>query len=182
MTRAIPRWLLALVALAALLLALLWLAPGPSAAWRHWQAPPAQAPRLDDVQAALLRPNPGAATADPVVLERPLFSPSRRPQSVAVAAAPEAPPPPDIVEQVKLQGVLAGRTLNGVLIEEAEGTRFVRIGQTVGDWMLTRANAAGARFERQGQQRTVSWPTPAADPSQPSQHPAQGQRPNRARP
>ena len=63
-----------------------------------------------------------------------------------------------------------------------QGTRFVRIGQTVGDWMLTRANAAGARFERQGQQRTVSWPTPAADPSQPSQHPAQGQRPNRARP
>ncbi len=67
MTRAIPRWLLALVALAALLLALLWLAPGPSAAWRHWQAPPAQAPRLDDVQAALLRPNPGAATADPEI-------------------------------------------------------------------------------------------------------------------
>ena len=50
------------IALMAALLAALWWAPGPLAAWRHWQAPAPQAPKLDDVQAALLRAG-GAAAA-----------------------------------------------------------------------------------------------------------------------
>ena len=72
-------------------LAALWLAPGPQARWRQWQAPPPQAPQLDDVQAASLRANPAAQANYPAVLERPLFNPARRPQASASAAG-ESPP------------------------------------------------------------------------------------------
>ena len=41
----------AALALMLVLLAALWWAPGPLAAWRQWQAPPPQAPNLDDVRA-----------------------------------------------------------------------------------------------------------------------------------
>ena len=55
----------AALALMLALLAALWWAPGPLAAWRQWQAPPPQPPNLDDVRAALLRANPAAARAVP---------------------------------------------------------------------------------------------------------------------
>ena len=76
------------VALMVILLLVLWVAPGSLAAWRHWQAPPPQAPKLDDVHAAMLRANPLAAGAYPAILERPLFNASRQP--AAAAALPSA--------------------------------------------------------------------------------------------
>ena len=149
----------AAVALMAALLAALWWAPGPPAAWRHWQAPPPQAPQLDDVQAALLRANPVAAANDPVVLQQPLFSPTRRPQA-ARAVASGAAPAPGGIEQATLQGVVVGAALTGVMLQEGSETRFVRVGETVGDWTLVRVQGRQAVFARRGQERTLDWPTP----------------------
>ena len=119
MNRAATVVSLAVAALLAAALAALWLAPGPQARWRQWQAPPPQAPQLDDVQTASLRPNPAAVATYPAVLERPLFNPARRPQASASAAA-AMPPAPSAIEQAKLQGLVAGPTLTGVMLHKAE--------------------------------------------------------------
>ena len=80
MTRQVSPLALLVLALMALALAVLWLAPGVPAGWRHWQAPAPQAPKLDDVQAAARQFNPAAVAVYPAVLERPLMSPARRPR------------------------------------------------------------------------------------------------------
>ncbi|MEZ5605724.1 MAG: hypothetical protein R3E52_01005 [Burkholderiaceae bacterium] len=169
MTQRQATWLyLAAIALMAALLAALWWAPGPLAAWRHWQAPPPQAPKLDDVQAALLQANPAAAAAYPVVLARPLFDPTRRPPAPASATASAPARAPSPIEQVKLQGVIAGPTLNGVMLEEDGQSRFVRVGETVGDWTLQSVQGRQARFVRRGQQHVLDWAAaPSAEPAAP---------------
>lgn len=139
------------VALMAALLAALWLAPGPLAALRHWQAPSRRRP-LDDVQAALLHANPTAGAAYPVVLARPLFEPTRSPSAKAPTATVPTPAP-SAIEQAKLQGVVAGPTLSGVMLEEGGQSRFVRVGEAVGDWTLHSVQGRRARFVRRGQQR-----------------------------
>lgn len=144
---------LAAVGLLTAVLAALWLAPGPQARWRQWQAPAPQAPQLGDVQAAQLRPNPAATANYPGVVQRPLFSPDRRPVAAASAAAPAAPPV--AIEQVRLQGLVAGPSLTGVMLEEQGKTRFVRVGETVADWKLERVQARAALFSRAGQQRRI---------------------------
>ena len=123
MNRAATVVSLAVAALLAAALAALWLAPGPQARWRQWQAPPPQAPQLDDVQTASLRPNPAAVATYPAVLERPLFNPARRPQPSA--SAPAAAPAPAAIEQVRLQGLVAGPALTGVMLEE-QGIQVAR--------------------------------------------------------
>ncbi|MBP7530322.1 MAG: hypothetical protein KA775_00660 [Ottowia sp.] len=167
---ATPLYLLA-VALMALLLAALWLGPGPLAAWRQWQAPPAQAPNLDDVRTALLRANPAAAAAYPAVLDRPLLNPERRAQAAAGAAAARAPAP-TAIEQVRLQGIVAGSALRGVMLEEQGKTRFVRVGERVGDWTLERVNARDAVFQRGGQQRRIELTLARSDAPAPVAGPA----------
>ena len=164
---------LAAVGLLTVVLAALWLAPGPQARWRQWQAPAPQAPQLDDVQAAQLRPNPAATANYPGVVQRPLFSPDRRPVAAASAAAPAAPPV--AIEQVRLQGLVAGPSLTGVMLEEQGKTRFVRVGETVADWKLERVQARAALFSRAGQQREIALKAVSPEPSSGAANaPAQG--------
>ncbi|MBS0402374.1 MAG: hypothetical protein JSS18_07780 [Proteobacteria bacterium] len=152
------------IVLMAALLAALWWAPGPLAAWRHWQAPAPQAPKLDDVQAALLHANPAAAATYPVVLARPLFEATRRPSGApSTAKGPAAAP--SAIEQARLQGIVAGPTLSGVMLEEGGQSRFVRVGEAVGDWTLQSVQGRQARFVRRGQQRVLDWAVPAGEPA-----------------
>ena len=174
---------IAFTALMGLVLAALWLGPGPLAQWRQWQAPAPQAPNFDDARASALRANPAAAAQDPLVLERPLFYPSRRPQAPASAAssAAPAPPPPTAIEQVKLQGIVAGPLLTGVMLLEDGKNRFVRTGETVGDWTLRAVQGRDAVFERDGQQRRIELSLlPAAAPTDSPSAAASGNRPRTA--
>lgn len=154
---------LATVALIGALLAALWLAPGPLTAWRQWQAPPAQAPNLDDVQAALLRANPAAIADYPVVLARPLFDPARRPRAAAGAEAAVPAAALDLIDQLRLQGIVAGSALTGVMLEEQGKSRFVRVGERVGHWTLTRIEGRDAVFQRHGEERRLPLPVAHAD-------------------
>jgi len=170
MTRLATPLYVGAVALMGLLLAALWLGPGPLAHWRQWQAPAPQAPNLDDARASALRPNPAAAADYPDILARPLFYPARRPcqpASAASAAAPAAPPP-TAIEQVRLQGLVAGPLLTGVMLQEDGNDRFVRTGEQVGDWTLRAIEGRDAVRERAGQQRRIQLsvlPDPDAAPS-----------------
>ena len=187
MNRAATVVSLAVAALLAAALAALWLAPGPQARWRQWQAPPPQAPQLDDVQTASLRPNPAAVATYPAVLERPLFNPARRPQPSA--SAPAAAPAPAAIEQVRLQGLVAGPALTGVMLEEQGKARFVRIGEAVAGWTLERVQARAAVFGRAGQQREIALEVAtgegarsSAQPGGPAAAPQNGPSPQRREP
>ena len=184
MTRRITTGLLALDLGLAAVLAALWLAPGPAAQWRSWQAPAPQPPSLDDIDAARLTPNPAAAAAYPAVLERPLMDPARRPQAAASApAAAASAPPPAAIETIKLQGIVAGPALSGVLIEEDGQSRFVRRGERVGDWTLDSLQGRSASFVRSGERRRIELPVTyaSADAAAPAAAPA-GPGRNAARP
>ena len=150
-------WLIGINLLLVAALAALWLAPGAPARWRHWQPPAAQAPSLDDIQAAILVANPAATAAYPAVLERPLTSPTRRPQAAAPTQAASAPPP-TAIEQIRLLGIVAGPALNGVMIEQGGKTSFVRRGERVGDWSLDALQGRTATFVRNGERRNLDLP------------------------
>ena len=148
-------------------LAVAWLAPGPLARWRTWQAPAPQPLSLADVDAALLVANPAAAAAYPAVLARPLMEPARRPQAAAsgpLAAASE-PPPASTLDKLTLQGIVAGPTLNGVLVNEDGKSRFVRRGERVGDWTLERLSGREAVFARAEERRRIELPVAHGGPA-----------------
>ena len=162
------------IVLMAALLAALWWAPGPLAAWRQWQAPPPQPPNLDDVRAALLRANPAAGALSPIVTERPLFNDTRRAALPATSAASAPKRAPSPIEQARLQGVIAGPTLSGVMLEEDGKARFVRVGESVGDWKLARLRDRQAVFVRGGQERTLEWQAAPAAAAAPGAAPTSG--------
>lgn len=135
-------------------LAALWLAPGPVAAWRQWQTPAPQVPNLSDIQAALLVSSPAATAVYPSIAERPLFLPSRKPEAVA-SAGDAAAPPPTAIEQITLLGIVAGPTLRGVLLEEKGKPRFVRTGELVGEWSLNAIDGRQVTFVRGAETKQI---------------------------
>lgn len=156
MSRSLPATLWGVVAALALALAVLWLGPGPVAAWRHWQAPGPQPPNLDDLLTMQLRANPAAGAAYPAVLERPLLNPRRQPQAPASAASSSEVAEQAPIDNVKLRGIVAGPTLQGVLLQDdGPQPRFVRRGEQVGDWVLDDVQGRHAVFVRSGEQRKI---------------------------
>ena len=149
--------LLALDALLVIVLAALWLAPGPVARWRQWQPPAPQPPNLDDMRAARLTPNPALRRDYPAIVERPLFAADRKPR--ASASDPKAAaPPPDSLDQVKLYGLIDGPAAQGALLDQGGQPQFVRIGEKVGDWTLQAIEGRNAIFARGGERRAVPLP------------------------
>ena len=100
-----------------------------------------------------------------------MLNPERRAQAAAGAAAARAPAP-TAIEQVRLQGIVAGSALRGVMLEEQGKTRFVRVGERVGDWTLERVNARDAVFQRGGQQRRIELTLARSDAPAPVAGPA----------
>jgi len=181
-TRRITFLLVIVNLLLALLLAALWLAPGPAAQWRDWQPPAPQPPNLDDARTALITSNPAAAADYPDVLERPLLMPARRPAASDPAAA--AAPPPTAIEQVTFTGIIAGPTLTGVMLQEKDQPRFVRLGEAVGDWTLDAIDGRTITFKRGAERKQINLPyadmsTPGKGAAKP---PAPGAPPKAAAP
>ncbi|HUD88798.1 MAG TPA: hypothetical protein VMR17_20310, partial [Xanthobacteraceae bacterium] len=98
--------------------------------------------------------------------ERPLFSPSRRPPAVAVAAPPPAPPaapPPKPVPDnppLKLVGTVIGDGVSmGIFIDQ--GTKNVvrlRAGEGLAGWKLAAIEGRDATFEKDQRQVTLALP------------------------
>ena len=179
--RRLPLLLAAAALLLALLLAVLWLAPGPAAGWRAWKAPAPQPPNLDDAKAALISDDPAAAAEYPEIAERPLFLPARRPASDASDAASATPPLP--VEQVQFTGIIDGPTLTGVMLQDKDETRFVRQGENIGDCTLKSIAGRTITFSCKGERKQIDLPyANLADDSKAKQPPGKNQPPAAGRP
>ena len=97
-----------------------------------------------------------------VILERPLFSPSRRP--IGPAAAPSAASSPS---GLALLGVVAGAGRTIALIRTGEGAPATKAeaGQEVAGWQVTALTPAGVVLERQGNRLQLELPFKAAAPA-----------------
>lgn len=156
MKRYALRLLLLLNAAFALVLAWMWLAPDGSLRNVHWVAPEP----LTANYGAMLPPLPGVATADTsqfiAMLDRPLFSASRRP--------PPPPPPPqagapvDNLSTARLSGLFFGDGVGGIFVHIAGKHRRVRLNEDVDGWIVKSIQERSVTFARGGESRTLPLP------------------------
>jgi hypothetical protein len=150
---------LLMAANAALALALAWLWVDPAGHLRgvRWRAPAAQTANY----AAMVPALPGFAPADTsgfvAMLERPVFSPTRRPPE-PTAKAKDQEPPADSLGTARLLGLFQGRGDGGVILQLGDKPRRLRLHDSADGWTLTAVQERGATFERAGQTRTLQLP------------------------
>ncbi|GKT22027.1 hypothetical protein [Acidovorax sp. SUPP3334] len=142
-------------------LAWMWIAPDGSIRNVRWEAP---APHRTDF-ASMLSALPGVTNADTTqfiaMLDRPLFSFTRRP--------PPPPPPPKAPDEVqvdnlstaRLSGVFAGDGAGGIIIEVAGKQRRARLNDDVDGWTLQSINGRNVTFVKNGQSRVLQLPRAA---------------------
>ena len=156
MKRHILRLLVVLnVGLLATLL-LMWVQPDGSLRGIAWKPP---APRLTDFAGQLpTLPSPAASDTASFVgmLERPLFSASRRPP-------PPPPPPPAVVAEAppdnlstaKLTGIFNGGGLSGVIIRIADKDKRVQLNQSLDGWTLKSISGREVTFTKGSENRVL---------------------------
>lgn len=137
-----------------LLLAALWLTPQGTLRGVHWPVPSAVAPQLGQADEVPL-PAPAAVNASRFLatLERPLFSPTRRPPPPAPAqnTAPEADPLADI----QLQGLYTGPGGGGLFAKVAGKNLRVPVGGKLGGWDVKSINDREVTLARGAQTHTL---------------------------
>lgn len=137
------------------LLAWVWFAPDGQLRGMRWQSP---APVKVDLQ-ALLPALPGQGQADTSqflgMLERPLFSPTRRPPPPPPPPKAEVPEPVNRFAQAKLTGVFEGAGVGGIIINYEGKDRRVPLNGTLDGWTLQSVTGAQATFSQRGQTRVV---------------------------
>lgn len=133
-------------------LAAAWGGLGEGARLEAWQAPTPVRPDLG--------PPPRAtevAASSPLalqLLERPLFSPTRRPPPPPPPPESVAPPPPDPIEQARVLGLVGGKA--GTVVLWVEGSvRRLRLGDALGGWTLSRVEGRRATFGRGEESRSL---------------------------
>ena len=136
-------------------LAWVWFTPDGQLRGMRWQSP---APVKVDLQ-ALLPALPGQGQADTSqflgMLERPLFSPTRRPPPPPPPPKAEVPEPVNRFAQAKLTGVFEGAGVGGIIINYEGKDRRVPLNGTLDGWKLLSVTGAQATFSQRGQTRVV---------------------------
>jgi len=141
----------------ALVLAALWFKPDGSIRNGTWVPPE---PLRTDYQ-VMLPALPAAGSADTsrfiAMLDRPVFSVTRRPPPPPPpppAAVP--PPPPDNLSTAKLSGVFQGAGAGGVIIQVAGKQQRAQLNDLVDGWTLKSIQGQSVTFVRGGEQRVLT--------------------------
>ena len=130
----------------------------------HWVPPAPLLPDLSSPATASLQAAGGIPDASQFVaiLERPIFSPGRRPPPpvvVPVVVPPPPPPPPDPFEKVRILGVFTGAP-GGVIAEIDGKPRRLMRGEAIGAWNLSTVSGSDATFTDGKQSRVLSLVKP----------------------
>lgn len=125
--------------------------------WRHvrWLAPAPQTMALADVN--LPRGSVGGdldVGRFVAVLDRPLFSPSRRPPPPPPPPAP--PPPVDPLANIQLFGVYGGKTSGGIVARIDGKVQRVQLQSNVGEWTVKSISGREVTFARGEESRTLT--------------------------
>lgn len=160
MKRHALRVLLLLNAGLALLLLWMWVSPDGAIRNIHWQPPE---PRKVDLE-GLVPVVPAVGSTDTrafvAMLDRPLFSGTRRPPPPPPPPAANEPPP-DNLSSARLSGVYSGEGQGGVIIQVAGKQRRLRLNDNVDGWVLTSIQDRVVTFGRGGEVRTLLLPRAA---------------------
>ena len=143
-------------------LAWLWLTPQGALRNVHWQPPVAQKTDLSSLLPAL----PTLVQTDTdrfiVLLERPLFTPTRRP--------PPPPPPPlppaaaapvDNLSTARLSGVFEGPGGTGIIVQIAGKNRRLQLNQALEGWTLKSVRGREVTFGNGSEIRVLRLPRAA---------------------
>lgn len=138
----------------------------------HWTAPIAQKPDFSNMLPAIAPQSSADVSQFLTTLERPLFSPSRRPPPPVIVVPPPPPPPPDPLNTLHLYGLFEGKDGGGILARVDGKMVRVRIKETVGEWTLKSIKDRDITFAKGVETRIIPLvharpapptpPTPAA--------------------
>ena len=153
-----PQLLAALPIVLALVLVALWVRPNGSLRSVQWQAPEPLRPDLSrpGSGAVLDGMRPPSASQYASIMERPLFSTTRRPpppKPVEKAAVPA--PAPDALETTRIYGTFVAAGASGIIADIAGKPRRVLIGGMVGDWKVGSIADRDITFVRGAETRVI---------------------------
>lgn len=176
-----------------LVLAWMWFSPSGGIKNVHWTVPRGQKANLDGVIPRLGKAQPMDHSQFLAMLDRPLFSLSRRPPPPPPVTAAEAPPPPpDYLADAVLSGVYIGEDgkSGGIIIKFQGKDKSLPLRGTLDGWTLSSVADNRVYFTRDGVTKEIALQkgklqqgyTPAAEPAVPQRGmPAQiGQPPTGA--
>lgn len=157
----------------------LWVHPDGQLRNATWTPPAAIKPDFSASPRASSRPPRIDMSLVVATLDRPLFSPNRRPPPPAVAAgaAPEAPPDP--LANVLIQGLYAGAGTGGIIASVDGVSKRISINEKIGDWTLKSIEERDVKFVRNDESRVVQLlrARPTAPQATASARPTGGARP-----
>lgn len=148
---------------AALAVCLVWLWVGQDGQLRnvHWQPPQ---PQTTDF-ASIMPPLPGVTPADTsqfiAMLDRPVFSLSRRPPPPPAPPESEQKPPEDNLSTAQLSGLYKGEGAGGAIIQIAGKNRRMQLKDVVEGWTLQSIQERSVTFMRAGKSRELQLPRAA---------------------
>lgn len=176
MKQYIVRLLLLVNLLLILALAALWITPQRTLRNVHWQPPLPQKPEFSDPGASLPSREAVGVGSFMATLDRPLFSPSRRPPPPP-APANTAAPEPDPLANIQLQGVYSGEGGGGIFAKVDGKDRRIALGGALGAWSVKGIDNREVTFVRGDETRVLRLvpsrlaavaPAPAPRPGTPA--------------
>lgn len=152
MRRGITPLLAGIDVLLVCLLAWLWIGPHGGLRGVQWQPPAAIKPELGTVSQSMAARDDADVARFMVILDRPVFSTTRRPPPPKSLAAARADP----LDAIHLYGLISGSGGGGSVIVKVEGkTRRLKVSEAIGDWNLKEIRAQEVVFARGGETRVV---------------------------
>lgn len=149
----VPALVVLSAALVALLLAL-WFDGQGQLRNVTWHRPAPVKPDFAAMLPSLARQRSDSVGQFVATLDRPLFSPSRRPPPPP--PPPAAAPPPDPLANIQLFGVYSGSGGGGIIARVDGKMRRAGINDKIGEWTIKRIADRDVTFVRGGETRVVS--------------------------
>jgi hypothetical protein len=118
-----------------------------------WQRPAAIKPDFASLLAPLATQGSDNVGQFVATLDRPLFSPSRRPPP---PPSPVVVPPPDPLANIQLFGVYSGPDGGGIIARVEGKMRRAAINDKIGEWTISKIADRDVTFVRGGERRVVS--------------------------
>jgi hypothetical protein len=136
-------------------LAWMWFDPEGQLKNTHWIVPAARPPDFAGMLPKVERPQGGEVGRFVATLDRPLFSPTRRPPPPVIITAAPPPPPPDPLNNTQLLALIAGPQ-SGAIVARVDGkVRRVRLNEKIGDWTIQSVKDRDVTFVRGNENRVV---------------------------
>ena len=145
----------------ALILAISWVTSSGALRNSHWQAPAIQKTEFSTILPTL----PAISSVDAGqflgVLERPIFSATRRPAPPKLAVS-AATAPVDNLSTAKVSGIIVGTQGGAIIINIGGKDRRVRLNDIVDGWRLQSVEGRSVTFVGNGQTRVLQLPRAAS--------------------